>query len=146
VTICPGLVCEPVRGLFNGELTMDEATRRLNEAFRDILLRHEVAMTEARIAAAKADPVKNKKTLQFEGRLSWRFFEGGIDRRGVRRRFAWTTTRNAAGYFLSFVEVYDTKKGRGERKDFGASKTRNLMKERARRMYRAYANRNKSKA
>lgn len=125
---------------------MDKATDALNEAFRGILLRHEVAMTEARIEAAKADPVKHKKTLQFDGPLRWRYFEGGVDRRGVRRRFCWTTTRNAAGYFLSFVEVWDSKRGRGERTDFGASKTRTLMKERARKKYRAWADRKKPKA
>lgn len=100
------------------------------------------------VAAAKADPVKHKCTLVWdEGtELRWRYFEGGIDRRGVRRRFGYTTTRNAAGYFLSFVEVLNTKTRRGERKDFRASKTRHLMKERARRMYRKWATRKQVKA
>lgn len=124
---------------------MDEATTRLNDAFRDILMRFEVENAQRAIAAAKADPVKHKKTLQWDGELRWRYFEGGLDRRGVRRRFCYTTTRNAAGYFLSFVEVWDSKKGRGERKDFGASKTRKLMKERARRMYRQWADRKQPK-
>lgn len=104
----------------------------------------EMEHRERMVATVKADPVRHKLTLQWEGELRWRYFDGGIDRRGVRRRFCWTTTRNAAGYFLSFVEVWDSKKGRGERKDFRASKTRNLMKERARRMYRAFANRKKA--
>jgi hypothetical protein len=101
-----------------------------------------------RIEAAKADPVRHKKTLQWDSAdLRWRYFEGGIDRRGVRRRFCVdTTTRNAAGYFLSFVEVYDTKKGRGERKNFVASKTRHRMKDRARKLYRAWADRRKKEA
>lgn len=98
------------------------------------------------VAAAKADPVRHKTTLVWdEGtELRWRYFEGGIDRRGVRRRFGWTTTRNAAGYFLSFVEVYNTKTRLGERKQFLASKTRGLMKERARQLYRTHAQRKRS--
>lgn len=98
-------------------------------------------------AAIRAEPVKHKLTLQWpkdSDGPSVRYFEGGIDRRGVRRRFCWTTNRNAAGYFLSFVEVYKTKTGFGERKEFRASKTRHLMKERARRMYRAWVGRKKA--
>lgn len=120
---------------------MDEATRRLNEAFQNILLGFEAERREALIAAAKADPVKHKKTLQFDGRLSWLYYGGGVDRRGIRRRFCYTTTRNAAGYFLSFVEVYDTKKGRGERIKFVASKKRHLMDARAKRLWQAHVNR-----
>lgn len=115
--------------------------------FQRMLLEMEVDRLQSRLEAIKADPVRFKTTLQWEdGEPRWRYFEGGIDRRGVRRRFCWTTNRNAAGYFLSFVEVWDSKKGRGERKDFRASKTRHLMKERARRMYRAWADRKKMKA
>lgn len=109
-----------------------------------LLARMELTSRKQMVAAAKADPVKHKRTLQWPAESdgpSIRYFEGGVDRRGVRRRFCWTTNRNAAGYFLSFVEVYNSKRGRGERKEFVASKTRKLMKARARRMYRAYANR-----
>lgn len=121
---------------------MDAATKRLNEAFADIFLRLEAENVQHRIAAAKADPVRHKTTLQWDrADLRWRYFEGGIDRRGVRRRFCYTTTRNAAGYFLSFVEVWDSKKGRGERTRFVASKKRHLMKDRARRLCAAWKNR-----
>lgn len=113
---------------------------------QNVLMEMEVARIQNRIDMIRADPVRHKKTLQWDGELRWRYFEGGIDRRGVRRRFCYTTTRNAAGYFLSFVEVYDSKRGRGEREDFVASKTRHLMKERARRKYRAWTGRHKPKA
>jgi hypothetical protein len=120
---------------------MDEATRKLNEAFQTILLQHEVDMVQARIAAAKADPVKNKTTLQWDGPLRSLYYDGGIDRRGVRRRFFYSTTRNAAGYFLSWVEVWNAKKGRGERTRFVASKKRHLMDARAKRLWTAWRNR-----
>lgn len=104
----------------------------------------QVASHERMATQIAADPVKHKLTLQWPKDSkgpSWRYYEGGIDRRGVRRRFCYTTTRNAAGYFLSFVEVYNSKKGVGERKEFLASKTRKLMKARARRMWEAYRKR-----
>lgn len=114
--------------------------------FQRVLLEMEVGRLRDRLDMIKADPIRFKTTLQWEnGEPRWRYYEGGVDRRGVRRRFCYTTNRNAAGYFLSFVEVWDSKKGRGERKDFGASKTRKLMKERARRMYRKWADRKKPK-
>lgn len=116
---------------------MDESTRRLNEAFRDIFLRAEVGRRQYLIKAAKADPVKHKTTLQWDGDLRWRYFDGGISR-GVQRKFCYTTTRNAAGYFLSFVELVNTKTGRGERKQFVASKTRHRMKDRARRLSQSW--------
>ena len=121
---------------------------RFPEAIETMLLEMEASRREALVARIKADPVKYKTTLQWSDGIEprWRYFDGGTDRRGVRRRFCWTTTRNAAGYFLSFVEVYDTKRGRGERKDILASKRRETCKERARTRYRAHANRRKPKA
>jgi hypothetical protein len=113
------------------------------------LARMQVAHHERMDAAIRAAPTKHKCTLQWpkdSSGPSWRYFDGGLDRCGVRRRFCWTTNRNSAGYFLSFVEVWNSKKGRGERKDFIASKTRHLMKARARRMWDAYRNRGKRKA
>lgn len=115
--------------------------------FRRFLMEMEVERIERHVAACKADPVKHKLTLQWDrGELRWRYFEGGIDRRGVRRRFCYTTTRNAAGYFLSFVEVWNSKKGIGERTRFVASKKRHLMKDRARRLWKAWLGRKRNRS
>lgn len=54
---------------------------------------------------AKADPEKHKLTLVFDGPMRWRYFDAGKDGRGWNVRFCWSTTRNAAGYFLSWREV-----------------------------------------
>lgn len=108
---------------------------------QNFLMEQEVARIQNRLDMIRADPVRHKRTLQWDGRLSWRYYEGGIDGRGVRRRFCYTTTRNAAGYFLSFVEVWNTKTGRGERQRFVASKKRHLMKDRARRLWQSWRTR-----
>lgn len=94
------------------------------------LAEQELAMREQMVARVKADPVKHKATLQFDGRLGWRYY-GDIIRRGKRYRYGWTTTRNAAGYFLSFREVWNPKKQIGVRDQISASKTRSICKARA---------------
>lgn len=122
---------------------MDRATQQLNEAFSGILMRFEIERREQLYEQIAADPVKHKTTLQWpkgSNGPSIIFYEGGVSR-GVRRRFCYTANRNAAGYFLSFVEVYHLKKRMGERKEFRASKTRRLMDARAKRMRDAWANR-----
>lgn len=107
-----------------------------------MLLDMHVAHHEAAERAAKANPVAHKLTLVWPtgSRCRWLYYDGGVSR-GVRRRFCYTTTRNAAGYFLSFVEVYHVKKGVGRRTKFKASRTRRLMDERAERMWKAWLNR-----
>ncbi len=101
------------------------------------MLEQEVSRRERLIRDAKADPVKHKATLQFDGRLGWRYF-GDIVSRGKRYRYAFTTTRNAAGYFLSFREVVNLKRGTGLRDQITASKTRSICKERARARYKRH--------
>ena len=98
---------------------------------------------EREAKAAEADPVKHKLTLIFPDGAGprWRYYGGGVDRRGVQRSFCWTTNRNAAGYFLSFVEVFHRKSGRGERVRFVASRSRSRMKARALKLYQAHQKR-----
>lgn len=122
---------------------MDRATMLLNRAFADILAGHHDRMREA----AERDPVKNKLTMIWPNgqEPSWRYYGGGVDRRGVSYRFCWTTNRNAAGYFLSFVERFDRKKGRGERVKFLASRSRSRMKARALKLYQAHQKRRSRK-
>lgn len=117
---------------------------RFPQAIELMLLEMEASRREALVGRIKADPIKYKTALQWADGAEprWRYFDGGVDRRGVRRRFCWTTTRNAAGYFLAFNEVV-RKNGSGERKDIVASKRRATCKERARARYRAFANRNR---
>jgi hypothetical protein len=105
-------------------------TMQLPEEIQLFLAEQQLAARQALVARAKADPVKHKATLQFEGRLGWRYY-GDIIKRGKRYRYGWTTTRNAAGYFLSFREVIHIKKGVGERDQITASKTRSICKARA---------------
>lgn len=124
---------------------MDTSTKRLNEAFRDILLGFEVERRERLVAAAKADPVRYKTTLQWADGIEprWLYYEGGTDRRGTRRRFCYTTTRNAAGYFLAFDEVV-RKDGRGERTRIVASKRRKTVAAKAEARAKAYRSRSKA--
>lgn len=57
------------------------------------------------------DQTGNKLTkITFPNDPSWRYFSNGLnskrayDRRGWEVRFCWSTKRNAAGYFLSWIE------------------------------------------
>lgn len=103
--------------------------RRLIEDFAE--------MNNAREAkAAKADPVAHKLTRVFEGGLHYRYFETR-NARGQVVRFAWSTTRNVAGYFLTWREVW-TKSGNGSRDQWSASKSRTAAKNRAIDRYNAH--------
>lgn len=102
----------------------------LPEPIQTMLLEMEVDRRERLIAACKADPVKHKATLQFDGPLRYRYYNAGV-RRGRSYRFGWTTTRNAAGYYLSFREVYQLKRKQGFRDQIVASKTRSICKAKA---------------
>lgn len=82
-----------------------------------------------RIAKAKANPAAHKLSHDFPDGLSWRYWPAGKDGRGREIRFCWTTTRNAAGYFLGFREVRG-KRG-GKRDQFTASKRRTTVSDRA---------------
>lgn len=115
---------------------------QLPEPIRTFLLEQEVARRENLVRRIKADPIAHKATLQWADGVEprWLYFEGGIDRRGTRRRFCYTTTRNAAGYFLAFDEVI-RKDGRGERARIVASKRRKTVAEKARARWTAFRNR-----
>lgn len=108
-----------------------------------MMLEMEVARRERLVAQIKADPIKHKATLQWADSVEprWLYYDGGTDRRGVRRRFCYTTTRNAAGYFLAFNEVFHTKKGLGERRDIVASKRRKTVAAKAKARWERWRNR-----
>lgn len=82
-------------------------------------------------ARACSDPVGNKKTRLFRGGLRYRYFPGGRDGLGRELRFAYTTRRNVAGYFLGFREVV-SKHGDGYRDGFFAHRRRKTVRDRAR--------------
>jgi hypothetical protein len=70
------------------------------------MIAEQFAMAQERqLAAIKADPVSHKKTTLFDGPVRCRYYAAGTDGRGREVRFCYTTTRNAAGYFLGFREV-----------------------------------------
>ncbi len=119
----------------------------LRDCLNEMFLGAEVRRRETLVAKAKADPVGNKTTLQWADSTEprYRYYQGGVDRRGTTRRFCWTTTRNAAGYFLTFDEVI-RKDGWGERTRIVASKRRQTCKDKARGRWQAYRNRSKEKA
>jgi hypothetical protein len=83
----------------------------------------------------KADPVKHKKTLLFDGPMRWRYWSAK-DGRGREVRFCYTTTRNAAGYFLGFREVIN-KDRTGKRDDFFAHRRKKTVSDRALKLFKA---------
>ena len=103
---------------------------RLPPELENFMLEMEVSRRQALIARCKADPVGNKLTLQFDGPMRWRYYDGGT-RHGRSYRFCYTTTRNAAGYFLFFREVRSFRKGTGKRDQFSASRKKSICAARA---------------
>ncbi len=112
---------------------------RLPVEIETMMLEMEVERRERYVAAIKADPVKHKATLQWSDGIEprWLYYEGGVDRRGTRRRFCYTTTRNAAGYFLVFDEVVH-KDGSGGRFRIVASKRRKTVAAKAKARWEAH--------
>lgn len=110
-----------------------------------MLLEMEASRREALVARIKADPIRYKTTLQWADGIKprWLYYGGGVDRRGTRRRFCYTTTRNAAGYFLAFDEIV-RKDGRGERTNIVASKRRKTVAAKAEARWKRHANRAKA--
>jgi hypothetical protein len=78
---------------------------------------------------AKADPVANKLTTVFSGPMRWLYFKP-VRTRGRETRFCYSTTRNVAGYFLTWREIETGKRIR--RDSFRASKRRKTVAEIAR--------------
>jgi len=86
---------------------------------------------KAEVAAAQADPQAHKLTTVFDGELRWRYYSAGTMRGGHRVTFGWSTTKNAAGFYLTWREVvYVTGKrqGTGKRDQFAARRKRTAAK------------------
>jgi hypothetical protein len=97
-----------------------EAQRVLEPIWRQVM------ETEREIEAENVDrdPEAHKTTRLMEN-SNYRYWPA--KRRtetGARVSFCYTTHRNRAGYYLSFREVWDQKKGEGFREKFVAHKKR----------------------
>lgn len=66
---------------------------------------------------SKADPTANKLTRVMEGRYGLRYYwlPVGVNGKGQKVYYCWTKHRNAAGYFLSWREVYSVPRGKQKR-------------------------------
>jgi hypothetical protein len=139
------------------EIEMDESTRRLNEAFRDIIGRFEQDNMRNEAEAAKANPQAHKLSrVMAEGRLNYRYYDGGRDRRGRRVTYCYSTGRNVAGYFLTWRQVETPAKRKAtkigdlvstiERDQWSASRSKKTIKGRAEARCKAYRARRRKPA
>jgi hypothetical protein len=80
---------------------------------------------------AQADPEAHKLSRSFSSSsAAYRYFRAGKDGRGREVRFAWSSHRNIAGYFLSWREVVGRKETK--RDHWSAKKVRKVAKAMAR--------------
>lgn len=102
------------------------------EPIQRMMLEMEVAAIERQRAAVIADPVKHRLTLFWpeNARLRWLYYQVK-GKRGPQVSYAYSTTRNLAGYFLGWRETWDPKKGEGRRDLWIASKRRKTVADKA---------------
>lgn len=74
---------------------------RLAPLFADLERQHCERLAEA----AKQNPLANKLTRVFDGRMNYRYFGTVKNRKGQSVRFCWSVTRNVAGFFLGWREI-----------------------------------------
>jgi hypothetical protein len=112
------------------KLSRDPAIQRL---LRD-MERHE---NERELERVRANPEAHKLTrlMQPGKRVSYRHFKGG-GVPGCQVHYGYCVWRNAAGYFLSFREVFNAATGEGERDKWVAHKTRKAARSTAERWAR----------
>lgn len=99
-----------------------EAEPAIQEALRDL----EEDRIRRQREAARRDPKAHKLSPVFD-ELRYRYFDGGKDADGVIHYFAYSTTRNVAGFYLSWHESYNTE-GHGKRDRHCAHKLRREAK------------------
>lgn len=107
--------------------------------FQNMLLEMQIDGIQRRRKAVLDNPAAHKTTLDFpEGaRMNWHYW-GDINSRGKRYRYCYSIERNLAGYFLGWREVWDRKRGVGQRDMIRASKRRTTVKEQALKRYKAH--------
>lgn len=119
--------------------TLAEAPKPVQDLFQRMWLEMEADAAKRRIERAKADPLGNKLTTQFEGQsMNWHYAATLRDGRGRRVRFCWSCHRNAAGFFLGWREVWDAKRGTGKRDQWVSRRVRKAVAEIARRRTAAF--------
>lgn len=102
--------------------------RMWNDINRDSMKHH--------AARAKADPAAHKLSRVFEEGLAYRYWPAGLDGRGRKVRFCWSSHRNVAGYFLAWREVVG--KAETKRDQWSARKLKRAAEELARRRQNAF--------
>jgi len=104
------------------------------EPIREILEELEQTRLTGERERAEADPEAHRLTLVMERgkQASWKYWDGG-GVPGSRVRYGYTCWRNAAGYFLSFREVWDAEKGEGYRDKWVPHRKRRLAADTAKR-------------
>ena len=109
--------------------TNDKVRERLERipAVQRILGDLAEAAAEREAAKVDADPEAHRTTLLMqEGKPhSYRYWIGEPDAEGREVRWCYSCWRNRAGYFLTWREVWDAKKGEGRRDRWGSQKKRN---------------------
>lgn len=112
----------------------------LPEPIQRMMLEMQLESLTRQRAAVLADPVKHKLTLMWPDNEDPRWLYYEVKKRGPRVRYAYSTNRNLAGYFLGWRETVD-RKGNGKRDQFIASKRRKTVADRTLARFKAHKER-----
>lgn len=87
-----------------------ETPREVTDLFNKVLGDFHKQRVNSLYERAKADPKANKDTVVFtSGKMQYTYYERKFGKRVVR--WCYTKHTNAAGYYLSFIEVVEGKVG-----------------------------------
>lgn len=96
-----------------------EVSANLNKIFADFTQSARKAESER----AKANPLAYKNSRVMEDGAGYRYYVAGLNGRGSKVRFCYTTKRNVAGYFLLWREVETAKHVKRDQWDATTSKS-----------------------
>lgn len=100
-----------------------DANSEVNRMLNDTMGSFHKDRVKAMYDKVKADPKGNKDTVVFDaGKMRYTYYERKV--RGETVRWCYTRYPNAAGYYLSFIEV--VRKMNGARTKFIGHKTKRL--------------------
>lgn len=114
-------------------MNMNLLTKELNRLFGATLIDLERARQKRELEAIRADPRAHKATLLWSDgkRPNYRYWGDVVNGKGQRVRFCWSTTRNAAGFFMGWRET--VRKNRTVKRDmFVSRRVRERVKDIAR--------------
>jgi hypothetical protein len=80
----------------------ESLTQRLAPLFAELEQAHCNRLAEA----AKKNPLANKLTRVFDGRMNYRYYSAPKNGKGQRVLYCWSVGRNVAGFYLGWREVY----------------------------------------